>query len=1287
MSNPYLDIARNPYAALARGPVVEEDDPLAELERRREQKRRELEEIRRRGDINRGDVPRETVGQRTEALANRALTAAAEGVVSLPEVARQFSTPGIVAGMLGKENPLPEPYPTIGEPGGFLDLKAQREDIRGQYEEAKGRLRESEGNPYIIAAVDTLAEIAAPGPPLGKAGQLATRAARKLAPAFVEPLGRAGSGAVREAAEAVTPADAMAHAGSDVSPEAISRVARGERYVRISPGGEVTPILNDVAAVDVRINPGEVKAVVGADGVPRVEMGRPNAAQARAMEALGAEPPPAAVREIPEPPEGIADELTPGAEDDLLASLGVRRGTGPERLRGAQRMEAAAKEPDPWTLTSSTGKRVRVKGTSNVEDAQDDLLQLARDNVDLVVATRDAPPLHQQLDMSLDDFLKTPAGVTFTPEQARLGGQLLGGLRREYKALANSFKDIADPAAREAARTELAKLQTESTNLFAVLQGRGYSQGGRLLNEAQRTKAALAQDQTMRLRMALIDRYADPAAQPAVAKVEAKAMQRLQRAAAKDAAFATRQTKRATTAAELDDEFGSLVKDFNRLSGSARPRMFAPDLAEVVGKMAKNRLRAGVNTLEEVADQIYQQVRQALPTATLEEVRATIVAQALKKPTPSKTGRAQPPRLKSLIPDRQAGLLKRYEERLNDDVIEQIAMLPDDPSDPALINFLRKMEQPTLKDYAGALPYHFMLSGPKTLLKNGIGNTVRRWTDIAMRPLEALVDIPMAKLAGRERERFVSETLPAVVGSYKGAGKGLERALFVLKNGYDPQRLAENLTGHGNSKWAYEGRMPLDPFVLSESKAVRRIGTVTGYGPRLLNAADAMAKSRASTSASYAWATRQAIKDVRAGVASDVSDRAAQLLQEQPDEMLEFAAQAAGKATFQDEMSRFGRWVSGGRRLEGAPGFIMRRLQPFIHVSDRIGNWLLDFTPAVRSRQIWNLAKEGDPAASDLIARQLVGTTVATAAAGWAFQGKMMGVMPRDEKRKNDAYEAGWQPYSAMIGGEIIPIRDLFGALAGPVVLGIAFHDNMVAGEPIDAEAIATAAGGAILGEARYLLDASYMEGLSNAVSAIEAEPDQMGRETAKLAARTLGGQGIPFSGFMRNVATYRDPRVVERQGPLDEIKSGIPGLRETLPSKIGPLGETLTMSTGKAGGFSPVVPTESRVADPQLAEQVTRLRKTVEGRRREINRTVAQIKDAVKAKDSARAAELRASLPKGYKAPDAALDAVRKLEQRVRLIRAGEFPKGRKLSPAEQKRLEIAAQQRMQQILERALR
>ncbi len=84
--------------------------------------------------------------------------------------------------------------------------------------------------------------------------------------------------------------EAMPHAGSDVSPEAINRVQLRERYIRVLPSGKVLPIINDVAAVDVEVGQGEVKAVVGRDGLVRVEQGRPNYLQSQALNALSRGP-------------------------------------------------------------------------------------------------------------------------------------------------------------------------------------------------------------------------------------------------------------------------------------------------------------------------------------------------------------------------------------------------------------------------------------------------------------------------------------------------------------------------------------------------------------------------------------------------------------------------------------------------------------------------------------------------------------------------------------------------------------------------------------------------------------------------------------------------------------------------------------------------------------------------------------------------------------------------------------------------------------------------------------
>jgi hypothetical protein len=133
-----------------------------------------------------------------------------------------------------------------------------------------------------------------------------------------EQMGIAGMGRTpRQPAASV--ADAMSHAGSDVSPEALSRMAGGNRYFRIGPGGEATPILADAGAVDVRVNPGEVKVLVTASGDKVVEQGRLNPFQQRALDELR-----------PEPPRDISPETfdLPEEGDDVLSALGVERVPG-----------------------------------------------------------------------------------------------------------------------------------------------------------------------------------------------------------------------------------------------------------------------------------------------------------------------------------------------------------------------------------------------------------------------------------------------------------------------------------------------------------------------------------------------------------------------------------------------------------------------------------------------------------------------------------------------------------------------------------------------------------------------------------------------------------------------------------------------------------------------------------------------------------------------------------------------------------------------------------------------
>jgi hypothetical protein len=997
---------------------------------------------------------------------------------------------------------------------------------------------------------------------------------------------------------------------------------------------------------------------------------------------------------------------------------------------------------------SDSPPRMSTKGIENVAGMQDELATVVKDNFDEIYAARgpvvpvsqwhDAPALQAKLGLVPDDYLKMPPGRTLNADEGALGKHYLGNMRQEVRTLeqrvaAGQVDDIA------AADVELATRKRDVVRMMATLQGQGSSEAGRYMRMLQEAldPYGLAETPKEKLQLALLKNYGAKNADAAAA-IEAKAVKRLEQLAAREA----RKVGRAATAEQLASEFSSLAAELGSLTRKPRgmgggPVPLDPELVAVIGKMASNRIRAGVVAVEELADLVYSAVRQTVgDTITREQVKASIVEHALakkprlakppadpavrrlktaeanvarqvkkleeriaagpklpgSKPAPVASDRLSALRqraadLKSQIEkDPKHSLVQRYRELLDDETVELISRLPDPTENPeALVNFLRQMERPTFREYAGAFAYQNMLSGPKSLARNVIGNTVKRWDRIIMQPISTGIEAVLAPLQGRVRERYLREVLPAVVGSYRGAPEALQKGLFVLKNGYDPQRLVDDLTGvKGNSKYYEAGRLPLDPFLLSENRAVRAFGAVNGWGIRGMQIGDAMARARIFSSASHAWATRKALMERRKG--GEVATRAAELLAEQPDEMIEYAQRIAREDTFQDEVSNIAKLVGSARREETGMGWVLAQTVRFLNVPDRIAAWLADYTPGLRVagaawkggklRQAW-----GSPEASDLLARQAVGTAVAAAAAAWAFDGKLVGAAPKDEKLRNDFYAAGKQPWSVLVGGKWLPIRDVFGGWAAPVAAAAAFHDNALTGEPVDSEEILRRAGGAALGEMRYLLDANYMSNLSDTVGAIEAEPAQAGQEVAGLAARTAAGALIPQSGLLRNVAIYQDPRVVDKQGALDEVKAGLPWLREELPARLGSLDEELVATTGKAGGFSPVVPTESKLADPALAEEVERLRFTLSQRRTEIRKMEKRLENARKVKDADQVRKLRAAMPRTSAAElDGFFEGVRADEQQVRELRA----KGRPIDAKAEVRILKRLQRDLQKELER---
>lgn len=1078
---------------------------------------------------------------------------------------------------------------------------------------------------------------------------------------------------------------------------------------------------------------------------------------------------------------------------------------------------------------SSTPLRMSTKGIENSTGLQDELhrvveanrpeLEAARGPVVPVSQWHDAPALAEKLGLAPEDYLRRPAGRgPMNADELSLGRHYLGQMKKEALDLEARIAagDVPD---RAVAETEKVARNRDVVRMMATLQGQGSSEAGRAMRSLQEAldPYGLADTPRDRVRLALLKKYKEANASEA-ARLEAAAVARLKRQAARE----TRKAKRAATAEELGDELAQLAQQFRE--ASRKPRAFStvvpldPELVEVVGRMAANRVRAGVVAVEELADQVYTAVARQVNGVSREQVKAAIVEHGLARPAKVQkpprdpaaaklrareqalarqvekaearlatgpqapaaetTSRIWPteegdgfwvqhpgekaeavrigdtwnnetpdlpetwtletvedarrqaigntdgdyslvsPRLQELrqrldevraqlAADPREGLAARYRELLDDQTIEMIATLPDPAEDPdALLQFLRYMERPTFRHFRTTYWINSILSGTKTTMRNLNGNVVRLVELTAMRPAGAAVEQGLARLQGRQAQRYVQEALPATMGVFRGVPEGMRRFVFVMREGYDPGRVVATLT-EGVDK--YDQILPVNPFLLSQNKAVRALGVPLTLPTRLLEATDAMAKVMASTSEMYAGATRTAIRE---GLDGDrLAARVTELIANPTDEMVTAADAFAKRATYQDPSSWVGNMaatirrgppgadeLAAGLRAKGgvgnrlaaglvqAPQTIGQHLLPFIHISDRVAASITDYIPLSKPFKLAREIAGQTPEAADLIARQVVGAGLGMLGIAWAAQGKLVGGAPKDEKLRNDFYAEGKQPYSLLVGGRWLPIRDTLGPWAGPFVAAAMYNDHLRAGEDPSA-----AIPGMALGSARYMLDASYLATLQQVMDAVDGESAGAGKKLESAGARVVAGY-VPFSGFVRGAAQAMDtttnslgqtgPRVVEREGFVDELKSGIPGLRQDLPAKVGTLGEELVQATGRAGAFSPVVPTRNRVADPELAEDVERLRATLAARRREIGRVEKDIKDARKAKDAARVRKLQASLPRGATTTrlDNIMEAIRVQEMRIRKLRASGKPED------VIRRAEVEIQKRMAERLEKAL-
>src|SRR3990167_6335668 len=267
-------------------------------------------------------------------------------------------------------------------------------------------------------------------------------------------------------------------------------------------------------------------------------------------------------------------------------------------------------------------------------------------------------------------------------------------------------------------------------------------------------------------------------------------------------------------------------------------------------------------------------------------------------------------------------------------------------------NFLRSVDKPKFGDYVMEFWINSILSGPKTHVINALSNTAFGALSVVERGLAAAVDVPLARLQGRQVGRFFQEVPASAFGALSGIDEGVRAALRTLRDGINPEQA---------SKWEFRRTA----FAGGAGRVIRLPGTA-------LEAADSLFYSINYRAELNSLIVRQARSEGLRG--SKLIERIADLKLNPTEKLIRQAAAAAEYRLFRHDP---GKILKGFMSLrESVPGG--RFILPFLRTPGNLLAAGLERSPfGLLNPSLWRNIAAKSPEASDQISRLLLGSGVA----------------------------------------------------------------------------------------------------------------------------------------------------------------------------------------------------------------------------------------------------------------------------------------------------------------------
>ena len=241
---------------------------------------------------------------------------------------------------------------------------------------------------------------------------------------------------------------------------------------------------------------------------------------------------------------------------------------------------------------------------------------------------------------------------------------------------------------------------------------------------------------------------------------------------------------------------------------------------------------------------------------------------------------------------------------------------------------------------------------------------------------------------------------------------------------------------------------------------------------------------------------------------------------------------------------------------------ILRFVLPFVRTPANLLDFFFKrFVPSEAGSMIVRKTRRdllsSDPQVrAEFVGRMATGTMMVSGGIMLHASGRLTGTGPRDPSRRALLEEAGWQPYSILVGDKYVSYRR-FDPFAGFLAAVADYAEGASYAEEESADELRNNFAGLVFAAAQFNKNRSFFQGISNLLSAA-SEPERFGPGLAEQYAGSL----VP-SFLAQLKPAFGDPEIREVRGLVDAMRNRIPGLAEGLEGRRNIFGENVTRPTG----------------------------------------------------------------------------------------------------------------------------